>query len=333
MYKYIFIVFIIFISCKTVDNNSNENQPKNNVNTLQTIYIANVQKGLGADSIPTYKFHKAMNLAAYLTGRYQLLPPKRVDSAVKFFEIQNKKPRALDIANFLNVDKIMFAKLNRLNNMLRVDITLFPTNDTAKITEGKGYDLMNYLDLKTNKMLIDPNLLRATQRAFADAVNDSLIYDTLKGKQKVYPVPTLVISGIAYISNSDSSKWQIYNDRVISSFDICETIFEESRNSQKFVTYDLETRDSIYALFKLYGIENYMPPTNIEVETLRKMEVEYFISGRIEFFEKEANIKLMLFKITSKSQELINQVEGTIKEDKTEKIRKKIRDLTNKLLE
>ncbi len=320
------LALILFTSCSIFKDTDKEDKK-------EKIYVASVSKGLGADSISTSKFHKAMNLVAMLSGKYELIPPDRIDSVYNIFEMEGIRPRAIDIGRKAEADKIMFARMNRLHNMLRVDITLFGTKNEDKINEGKGYQLMNFYDLKANEMLIDPSLLIATQRAFADVMNDSLMFDELSDSYRVYPVPTLVISGMAYIGRKDSTDWDIYNDRVISSYDACETIFEEARKSNDFVVYDLATRDSIYAMFNMFGIENYMPPTNIEIESLRKLETEYFISGKIKFGKNNADLQLMLFKITDSSQEMIKKTEGTLNNDSTEEYRKLLKKLTRELLE
>lgn len=324
--KYIIVILLVFtVSCSIFKD-------KDSKSSRKKIYVASVQKGLGGDSISPAKFQKAMNVAAMLSGKYELISPQKVDSVILYYNNKGVKPQAIDIAEDVDADNILFAKVNRLHNMLRVDLTLINTDNTDKSSTGKGYDLMNFLDLQTNNMLLDPSLLTATQRAFADAVKDTLLYDTLDGRYRVYPSPVMVISGLAYVGMVDSTDWKIFNDRVISSYDACETIFEQARQSNEYVVYDLETRDSIYAMFNLFGIENYMPPTNIEIETLRKLEVDNFISGRLEFLTDSIEIELYNFKITKSGQKLIREAKGTISEDNTETLRKKIKKLVIKLL-
>lgn len=323
---FLILITVIISSCSIFKRDDSTQE-------IQKIYVASVDKGLGADSIPAAKFHKAMNLAAMLSGKYELIPPYRIDSIYNIFEKEGENPRAIDIGRKANADKIMFAKMNRLHNMLRIDITLFSTENDEDIKNGKGYEALNFYDLKENEMLIDPSLLKATQRAFADVTDDSLMFDNLSESYRIYPAPTIVISGIAYIGMKDSTEWDIFNDRVISSYDACETILEETRKSNNFVTYDIATRDSIYAMFNLFGIENYMPPTNIEIEALRKLEVEYFISGKIKFSKNEADVNLMLFKITKAGQKMIKQTKATLYDDSTEEYRKLLRKLTNDLID
>jgi hypothetical protein len=302
-------------------------------NKKEKIYVASVYKGRGADSIPTTKFHQAMNYAAMLSGKYELIPPAYVDSVFTAFELKGKKPTAIEIGRKVDSDKILFASLSRLHNMLRVDLQIFNTDDEEKTSTGKGYELMNFYDLKSNEMLIDPSLLKATQRAFADVTGDSLMFDSKTGSYRVYPATSLVISGIAYVGMPDTTDWQLYRNRVISSYDAAETIFEVMRDKPNYITYDIPTRDSIYAMFNMFGIENYMPPTNIEVEALRKLEVDYFISGKISFKKDSAILNLMLFKITPSGQNMVKTVSGTLSEDNTEEFRELLRRKVNELIE
>lgn len=293
------------------------------------ILIGNVQKGLGADSIPAVKFSRALKLATAVTEKYELIAREKIDS---LYDVYNEnKINILKAAELLNADLIIFGRLDRLHNLLRVDIKLVDPSDSS-ISKGTGYDLLNFVDMKKNERMTDPGILAATQRAFAEAKNAPLLYDDAPGTMKVYPTSTLVVSGLGFVGKKDTTKWDLYNNKEVNSFSVVESIFEAASKVNEYTVYDTDTRDSLYALFKLYGIENYMSPTTYEVDALRKMQVDYFITGRLEFETDSADIKMVLFKVDSLGQTAVREVNGVLKEDKIKTLNKTIRKLTYKLL-
>ena len=313
---FIFAVFIAF----SVTLNA---QPR------EKILIGNVQKGLGADSIPAVKFSQALKLATTVTEKYELIDQNKIDS---LYDVYNSdKLNVLQAADLLNADLIIFGRLDRLHNLLRVDIKLVDPADSS-ISKGTGYDLLNFVDMKKNERMIDPGILAATQRAFAQAKNAPLLYDDAPGTMKVYPTSTLVVAGLGFVGQKDTTKWDIYNNKEVNSFSVVESIFEAASKYDKYTVYDTDTRDSLYALFNLYGIENYMSPTTYEIDALRKMQVDYFVTGRIEFETDSADIKMVLFRIDSMGQTPVREVNGVLREDKVKTMNKTIRKLTYKLL-
>ncbi|HPP38813.1 MAG TPA: hypothetical protein PK498_00785, partial [Candidatus Kapabacteria bacterium] len=109
-------------------------------------------------------------------------------------------------------------------------------------------------------------------------------------------------------------------------------IFEVAKNSRDFVVYDLETRDSLYSLFKLYVVENYNLPTLNEIDALRKFKVGYFIAGSYEQLPEAAEISLTLYKINENDVEKIKTVADILNEDKLEEMDKLVAKLAKKLL-
>ena len=319
MKRTLIFIFAVFIAFGATLNS----QPK------KKILIGNVQKGLGADSIPSVKFSQALKLATAVTEKYELIAQNKIDS---LYDVYNEdKLNVLKAAELLNADLIIFGRLDRLHNLLRVDIKLVDPSDSS-ISKGTGYDLLNFLDLKKNERMIDPGILAATQRAFADAKNAPSMYEDAPGTMKVYPTSTLVVAGLGFIGQKDTTKWDLYNNKEVNSFSVVESIFEAASKYDKYTVYDTDTRDSLYALFKLYGIENYMSPTTYEIDALRKMQVDYFITGRIQFETDSAEIKMVLFEIDSLGQTAIREVNGVLKEDNVKIMNKTIRKLTYQLL-
>lgn len=294
-----------------------------------TLIIGDVRKGIGADSIPAYKFNQAMLLAVTAADNYELIPESKTDS---LYDIsKDNEMSIMEAAMKLDADKIIFGRLDRLHNIIRVDIKMVDPHDST-INNGTGYDLLNFVDVERDERMIDPGILAAAQRAFAQATGDTNMYADAPGTMRVFPADPLVVAGLGFIGQPDTTMWDIYNSREVNSFSVVESIFEAASRSDNYVVYDTDTRDSVYALFNMYGIENYMAPTTYEVEALRKMQVKYFISGSIQFFDDRAEINIILFEIKPVGQKRIAGVEGELRKDSISALNKKIKQLTYELL-
>ncbi|WP_410969021.1 hypothetical protein, partial [Salmonella sp. SAL4444] len=57
--------------------------------------------------------------------------------------------------------------------------------------------------------------------------------------------------------------------------DIIRTVLDNPH----YVVYDMDTRDSVYALNGLYLIENYSAPSTLELQILERFDVNNYITG------------------------------------------------------
>ncbi len=293
-------------------------------------YIAG--RNITTEDISETKADAALSLATRLTGKFDFIEkPDRDTIAQKFYD-EGKKPILLDIAKIAGADEVAFMRADRFINMLRVELVLIDVADTTERQIGEGFAHLNYRQATTEKALFDPSLLTATQRAFADAKNNSKLYSNQVGNLNVKPVPTLILTGIGFSLPIGISPWNLYDARVTSSFSALEAIFEVTKKSKDFVAYDLETRDSLYSLFNLYVVENYNLPTLNEIDALRKFRVGYFIAGSYEQLPEAAEISLTLYKINENDVEKIRTVVDIINEDKIEEMNKVVANLAKKLL-
>lgn len=284
------------------------------------------------DSISESKVFAAFALAAEITGKYQLIPKQIRDSVVNVISIDSLRPTAAIIANKLNAERILFIDINRLNNMLRVDISSVEQNEDTVSAKGKGYSLIHYLSDKDHIPLYDPSLLEATQRAFADLEGDLLMYDTLQNSLKVYPAKTLVIGGIVFINDNELREWELFTRKEVNSFDAIEKIFETARDCPDYVVWDTDSRDAIYSIFNMYGIENANAATTYELQALEKFDVDRYITGTLKRTKFGAEIELFMCEIIGANLKILNSVKGSIQKDELEEFRKEITRLTEKLL-
>ena len=299
----------------------------------QLILLANVNMGRKTHDIQPFKAEAALNFAAISSGKFLLIPGDTLNKAVnEMLAAKDSSITPLKLAKQFKADIIFFMGINTIENMIRVDLTSINVADTARKSFGAGYASLRYKRMKDEKMLYDPELLTATMRAFAVVMHDSALFKT-SDSNWVKPVPTLVIGGINYQSNPELPGWDIFLHKEVSSYDAVETIFDEIKQTKDFAVYDIQTRDSVYSLFNLVGIENFTSPTSNEVKSLSDMEVEYYITGNLERSEVGAILDLYLCQIKGTHLEIIKRKTQVVKEDSEEEyrnaIRKSVRVLMN----
>lgn len=284
-------------------------------------------------AISETKIDMALSFAFTILDSKQYISAKERDSVSSHLYEMNEKPELMRVANLTNAENLLFVKVNVLGNIIRADIDIINFADTTKRSRGFGYALVRYYDNETGDLIYDPALLTSIQRALAIAMNDSLLFvDSTKGFN-VRPLPTLVIGSIYYVDYEAFKDWEIMRNHVVSSYSAVESIFEAAYKSDKYVVYDLATRDSVYTKFKLYGIENYAAPSEHELDALYKVGVDYFITGSLERQEKGAKVMMSLYAIRNRGLLLIEEVEGILNNDKLSELQVLVRKLTRELLE
>ncbi len=329
MFKYMLLCLFLPVFLFAQENNEEAKNEKLN------IILGKVSQGPGADSISTYKFEAAFTLAVGMSQKYRLISADYRDSVIAALREENPNLNMIDIANACNADIVAAANVGILKNMMRVDLALADIKNKIN-RKGVGYGLLNYRKLD-EKPLYDPTLLKATQRSFANALeNDSLYQDAPEGFN-VKPAAPLVVGGIEFINDMQAQDslmtWDLFEKKVVNSYDLCESIFEEASFSPDYAVYDIDSRDSLYAMLKLFGIENYNTPSAVELQGLAKIEVEYYITGKFTQLPFAARLELSLYRINPQGSLFeIKNVKGLLKLDKIDEMRKVAKELTDELL-
>jgi len=325
--KFVFFLFFLIISPLISQDNMVE-LPK----SKQRLMIANATFAENIRDIDKRKLEAAVTLSSALSGKLYLVPNATLDSVAKILKSKSIEPTVLLVAKELNVDELIFFNINRLEKVLRVGITSI-TSDSSQIKrEGVGWAAIRYLYKEDDRQLIDPALLTAVQRAFADMYNDSLMYDKADGSFRVFPAEPTVIGGIDFIDNEEMPKWEIFESKEVYSFDAIETIFAEAIKSPVLVTYDIDTRDSVYAMFGLHLVENFNAPSSLELEILEKLEVKYYITGNLKRVDGGVIIELFFCELYKGRLNILRSSEGILTSDSMDDMRKLFIKLTNKLL-
>lgn len=328
----LFIILIIVNNLSYSKEKKTDTPQKNSISGRQGIILADVEFGYLAKVISKNKVNAALNFTCNASGKYYLISDAAVDSVVNILK-KNKEPQsAWNVAKMLGAGKIYFMTVNRIENLLRVEIKDIDAKDTSQKSSGIGFASARYKKLKNNKMVYDPALLTATMRAMAVAEKDSNMF-AIDSSAGVKPAPALVIGGLYYINKKDVKSWELYDNKEITSYDLVQTIFENIKDNKNYVVYDIETRDSVYSLFNLVGVENFNAPISTELKALSEMEVNFYITGILERTDEGAILDLFLGKLQKGRLDILKKQTTTIKEDSMPELRKAISNLVKGLVE
>ncbi len=291
------------------------------------VYLAKSILSYGVDTTfcSEYKIAAALNLAMLVTHKYELISQTEIKETIKKLP---KQYTAFDIAKEVNANSILVVKVEQMRNLLRAEISSISPENPDSVKMANGYAMLHYFTNDEHQAIYDPTLLLALQRAFAVVENDS----TLFIKQKVQPAPLLAICGIEFIKGKNPKNWEIFTDELVRSYEMTETIFEEIAKSKKWVVLDIESRDHLYSLFKLYGVENNIAPNISEIAALKQFGINHYITGKIVEEKKRLTISLTLNEIRTKEVVTIKEISEITKESKVKKILEILKRLTKKLI-
>ena len=297
------------------------------------LLIGKIKLGQKTESISPNKVEAAINLATALTDKYLFIPTVLRDSIAEILTDRGIKPRLDTIADTIGADYIVFISVSRIHNMLRVELNLAGAKASGGKNVGEGYANIHYM-LEDSSQLTDPALLEAVQRAFAAAVGDSNLFANCEEAFRVFPAATLVIGGLEYKDDpSFLPKWDLFDRPIVSSYDAIESIFEQAKESPRFVVYDNATRDSIYSIFNLFMIENFKPASYLEIEALGNFLVQRYITGSFTRFQKHAEIEITLNEVIKGGLKPLKTEKSIIEKDDLIEFRKILKELTKKLLD
>jgi hypothetical protein len=324
--KYILTAAAVFlIVCGIIYAGEDETRAK--------ILLGSVNHGPAVDSLLIRKAEPGLALALALSGEYIIIPNHMRDSVAREIAREDRQPTLGLVAEKIDAEYIAFITISRLKNMLRADMALAEPGSDAHARRGVGYSLLHFKNESSGEYLYDPSILEALQRAFADALQRPKLYDSAEAKFRVYPAKTLVVGGMYFVDNEDMAKWELFDNKTINSYDMVESVFEAAVESPEYVVYDTDSRDSIYAMSNMYGVENYRSPTKYEIKALHKFEVDSYITGIFKRTLKGAHIELHLCDINNEVLNVTKSVKGEIHEDSITELRKRTKELARELLE
>lgn len=294
--------------------------------TPKKVLINKISKGKAAETIDVQRIIAATNLAINMSEDYITIP----DSVRKEY-IKEHSGIANDdtIANAIGAQYLISTGINLFHDMMRANITL--TNIiTKKELKGFGFAPVRYI--KDGKTIYDVALVQSIQRALMSALEDSTLYLHQPKDYRTKPAETLVIGGFIFDQNQEPFLWKMFSNISVTSYFASSTIFEAAKDVDNYAVYDLSTRDSMYAAFNLYLVENSTPPGAQEVKILNVFGVQDYIFGSIQRIDNYAVIKIMLTKVLKDRLEIIRTETATLKKDDQDLFAKMIEQMTQKVL-
>ncbi|MFM8472701.1 MAG: hypothetical protein ACKOBV_04145 [Candidatus Kapaibacterium sp.] len=290
-------------------------------------------------SLSPGKMEAGCALALHLTGRYALLPASQADSVVRYLTALYGGTDTLGavtnqrVAAAIGARGILFVRFDRLQNIIRAEVRIATDSGYARVSTGRGFALVRYRSEKLNDVVSDPAMLTALQRALCVALGDSSLYDACEGVYRVKPAPTLVPGGMVFSSDGSHAPWIVFDKHTVAAYDAVVNVFDTLKNSSEVVCYDIDSRDSVFALFRLHLIENDQAPNATELDALHRLEVEYYVTGTCTRTAEGAEMSLSLARIRpGGSYAVLRTVKTVLREDTIVSFRAAVRSLATRLV-
>ncbi|MCX6155829.1 MAG: hypothetical protein NT007_16915 [Candidatus Kapabacteria bacterium] len=299
----------------------------------EKILIANVQINRTSKDVTVGKVNASMLLINALTGKYDILPTYKRDSVARYLDSIKIEANVQNIARNLGIKKLCFISVNRLCNLIRADIIMKLIDTVPLEVHSSGFASIHFKKEGIDSSITDPAIFDAIRRAFAIAERDSSMFMNLTVNLKIIPARTVAVGGLAYHNNENIyPSWDLFASNVISSYDAVETITGAAILDSSTVAVDTETRDSIYALYNLYLIENNNQPTTLEITALQNLSIDYYISGNFTRVAEGADIELYLVDIRHRQVKIERSVTGKLFNDNIDEFRALLKDLSWRVL-
>ncbi len=303
---------------------------------VPAVLIAQARLGGGLSQLSPTKLEAALTLALEVTGKYAVVPSPVRDSVVQLLQAQGQEPTALAVARQLGCSVLCFALAERFVHVVRAEVVLRWGKEFEHEHRGIGYALVRYARYGSGELLLDPALLEAVQRALAVALGDSMLYAQMEPPLRVYPAALVAVGGISYEDEPSLPPWQLFARKVVTSYEAVLSAVDTIRAHPRFVPCDVDTRDSIYALGRLYEPENYTAPTPLELRLLAQMEVAWLVAGVLRRVPEGAHLRMDLYRLNRTAQGVephyVRSAEGLVREDSSRALRATVKQVVGQLL-
>lgn len=306
--------------------------------TPQLLLMAKADAGASL-KVSAAKLEAGCALALHLTGKYELFSWREADSVAKILVHSSggtdtfANVSARRIAQAVSARGILFVRLDRLENIIRAEVRIASDSTYSTLSTGRGFALIRYRSEKMNDVVSDPAILCALQRALCVALGDTSLYSAANGAYRVQPAPTVVPGGMVFYNTSSAQPWIVFDKHTVAAYDAVVQVFDTLKNSAHVVCVDVDSRDSIYALFKLYVPENDAAPSTAELDALHRLEVEYYITGVCTKTDAGADITLALARINKGgTYTVVRTVQSVLTDDNISQFRSVVRGLAGRLV-
>ncbi len=250
------------------------------------VMIAEIKTDSSDPSIRPSKIEAGFALACELTGQFQLVPSDVRDSFM--LASRNSQLTAADVARGLDATGIAYLFTARIGNLVRSDVLLAVGALYDMKMTGIGYAAIRHSDATSR--VADPAILASQQRALCVALRDTALYAALRDTAlyvgadsalNVRPTVPVVAGGIEFVERQGMVPWTLIKEKIAASYDAVLVTVEALQQNPRITAVDMETRDSIYALAKMYLTENYNPVSATELGTLRAFDIRHLVVGSV----------------------------------------------------
>ncbi|MFN3194450.1 MAG: hypothetical protein ACE364_00695 [Chlorobiota bacterium] len=293
--------------------------------TSEPIFIGSVQQGAAADSISPKRIYSALKFALDMTAEHHTTPDSIRTKTIAEADSSNTYD---DLAKKVGAKFTCYASVDVLHNMLRANITLTDRDGSDKT--GFGYAAIHHI--KDGKQVYDIALVKAFQRAAMNVIADTTIYDHQPKEFQVKPAGSLVVGGFIMNDNDIPFNWELFANESVTSYYASESIYEAAIDADNYAVYDIATRDSMYAMFNIYMVENSSPASASELKMLSQFDVQYYLYGQLDRDLNSADMKIILAELNNGKIRILNVAEGILNSDNKEKMKALIQKLTKQAL-
>jgi hypothetical protein len=277
--------------------------------------------------LPPQKIEAGLVLAFQASARYELVTLR--DSVAQ--QLRRAGISVDSIAVVLGARWRASVECDRFEHLLRIELVL---RSPMSVRRGIGYGLIRHRWARSDEPVADPALLEALERALCVAVGDTLLYARTDSARGIRPAALVAVTSMELRDNpSVLPRWELFEDAIATSYSGVLAAITGAQRSPWAVTLDVDTRDSIYAQFRLYGPESLMPPSEQELAALAFFGVEAVVSGALVRTTEGARIELRLWRIGANgSRTLIRQREALLNDDSKVKYLETVAELGKALL-
>lgn len=241
------------------------------------VMIAEIKTDSSDPSIRPSKIEAGFALACELTGQFQLVPSDVRDSFM--LASRNSQLTAADVARGLDATGIAYLFTARIGNLVRSDVLLAVGARYDMKMTGIGYAAIRHSDATSR--VADPAILASQQRALSVALRDTALYVGADSTLNVRPTVPVVAGGVEFVERQGMVPWTLIKEKIAASYDAVLVTVEALQQNPRITAVDMETRDSIYALAKMYLTENYNPVSATELGTLRAFDIRHLVVGSV----------------------------------------------------
>lgn len=241
--------------------------------------------------LPMPVLDEAVGLAFVMSGRYAYIPMATRDSIVT--ARKGEKWTAAQTAVEVGATSMAFVTVARFVNLIRVEIVLMSGPDYKQRQTGVGYASMRHARVGSDAPNVQPALLLAAQRAVMKLAKDPSLYSGVQKDLRAVPATMYGVSGIAFQQDSTIwPLWQLFDENTVVSYDMVQTIVHRLHDVDSLTVIDIETRDSMYAMGRLYLVENDRAITGNEIRIFLGFDVSHVITGTFARVKEGARLTL-----------------------------------------